>query len=144
MSEFVLDTSGFVIDPMKPETNRRHAIWWADLSLFEQGYIEALLRSFVVDDPDILEAAERTGVSPYAGFSDLAPSTLEAIRKDCAEHQAATKAVLGVAQSDAEAGRAFWNFRQSLLPQPSLAFPPLHITLHDDGKVYLQPKGEGA
>lgn len=133
MSAFTLDTSGFV-ENLDRATQDHDGTRWSDLTPFEQGYVEALLRSLVIDDADIIEASERTGVSLLPGFSDLDPTTLEVIRKDCA-------AMLSSLQIDNSPGQGAeaWRLRQTGWRNwgttPPKLWLPLTASLSDTGKV---------
>lgn len=121
MSAFTLDTSGFVPkpgpDPMSWMTP--HHWGWNALDPFTQGYIEALLTAFW---NTVLYA---TRIKPR-GFRDLAPETLAAILKDCADPP-----------KFMTSGAQLWEMRQL----NNLArFPPLTPYLGVDGKVYLRPE----
>lgn len=110
-----LDTSGEVREGYPP-----FAPWrWPDLSPFEQGYVGALFASANGDDG-------------LLAFSDLAPSTLEAIRKDCAAFYANLPNGAG-----ANEGAAFCRSRQD---GSWYNFPPLTFALGDDGKLRLSAK----
>lgn len=125
MTEFTLDTSGAVM--LAP------GFIWSDLSPFEQGYVEAMFASWKAQ-------CDLDGDDFDVGFSDLAPETLAAIRKDCA----ALVSPPYVFASDADAGRFCWEWRQrgwrNATGGPPLreAFPPLTVSLGDDGKVYAR------
>lgn len=132
MADFTLDTSGVVKvrpsampEPWKPG----RWLWaWTDLSPLEQGYVEALFESLrPVEDSDI-------GFQQDLAFSDLAPETLAAIRKDCdllcRKHFIPTDATYS--------GSEFWKRRQAGKCE-TLGFPPLTVTLGDDGRVYATP-----
>lgn len=126
MGEFTFDTSG-VVDLSAYAEGGPWLCRWPDLSPFEQGYTRAALRAF----SDLLTDKLREPL--FVGFSDFAPETLEAIRRDCA-------AITWRVDHTREQGAAFWHDRQvSGRIDRSKDFPPLTITLHDDGKVYLRP-----
>lgn len=125
MADFTLDTSGFVDGP--PAGVRTKRIYWSDLSPFEQGYVEAMLRG--------QQFRRGANAPPWVGFSDLAPSTLEAIRKDCAAYQRRH----GSDTLPASAGAAFWRMRQRGDYVGGLfVWPPLIIYVGCDGKVYAR------
>lgn len=134
-AKFTLDITGAVemrrdllANGVPAEPDR---VTWSDLDLFTQGYVEAFLGG-LFEDCDAIEAGP--GVVRYAGFSDLAPSTLAAILKDCErvlepEAHRHCRAMIG-------AGAGFWEGRQlgNWAPQ----FLPLTPSLGDDGLVYLR------
>ncbi len=137
MSDFQLDTSGFVENP----DSERDPWVWEDLTPFAKGYVEALFRRF---DTCNIEAkpewghrwsstgrCERCGVpitgennTPTLAFSDLAPATLARIIADC-ELKAATLAGPLTAQD----GGAYWR---KFMSNTST------VSLSDDGKVVFQ------
>lgn len=135
MAKFTLDTSGAVCAPHKNAAGQTFvSTLWSDLSPFAQGYVEAMfaggvsIRGYGGLMRVLQPKAKRVG------FSDLAPSTLAAILKDCAARQAQhapdiTRAIVG---------RMFWNHRQRGVV--GAEFPPLTAYLGDDGKVYLEPR----
>lgn len=137
---FTLDTSG-TITLAHPVYGGRYS--WPDLSPFEQGYVEAVFASSPSLD---LEFAARCIENPerhfrHIGFSDLAPETLAAIRKDCAE-AGRDHLIVGNGRYEPEVmrqiGRQFWSERQrGFLGGETPQFPPLTVTLGDDGKVRL-------
>jgi hypothetical protein len=117
-----LDTSGEVrstgadFEAGAP-THRR----WSSLSPFEQGYTAPIL--------------EAVG----APFHKLAPETLALIMKDCGEwvRMFEKDAVFGGIAEKPSEGSGFWSLRQ----RDRLSnFPPLTITLADDGLIYLRAK----
>lgn len=76
---------------------------------------------------------------PVWTFSDLAPETLAAIRKDCA---AANDGKWLGYRDTAGCGAMFWKERQQgFLNGDGPKFPPLTVSLGDDGKVYLREAG---
>jgi hypothetical protein len=114
--------------------------YWTDLDAFSRGYIEALFDSAGLAIVDHWGGGEDDCDERFAGFSDLAPSTLAAILKDCAAENAIPKEgrVMGVAGGvDREAGRDFWKWRQKGVWADG-RFPPLTPYLGDDGKIYLR------
>lgn len=147
MAEFTLDTSGHVEHPHGSDDVS--AIYWTDLTPFEQGYVEALFAS--LRERWLTIASERQQDAwnlHYPAFSDVAPETLAAIRKDCAAlHYVIIGCVMG---GDVARGRVAWEWRQR--PEghpksPNMAlhhrFPPLTVYLGDDGKVRLSPPPRG-
>ena len=167
MEAFTLDVSGAIrlvpaaSDPDGP------IYTWSGLSPFEQGYIEGLFGKPCADCPpaDYPTDATRCALcNRRKGFSDLAPETLARIMEDC-ERFAATYDASRLTGRERAAGRAFWvtrnrifggtvagsfyddawNGRLSLdamegdhLALVAKTFPPLTVTLNDDGRVYLR------
>ncbi|MET3527264.1 hypothetical protein [Phenylobacterium koreense] len=128
MADF--DTSGYVWQP--PGAKSIYKVRWEDLSPFEQGYVQALLRG--VD----LVGQWLDTVDPYRapGFSDLAPEALAMILRDCEARAPAYAASMRYPPS---AGRSFWRVRQhGHVP----TFPPLRVFLNDAGKVCLASSGD--
>lgn len=154
MSDFTLDTSGAVSGPIGAVIpGAVMLIRWPDLSPFEQGYVEALFASLPRWHPEhspVLPVPAPEGSSSVVarvGFSDLAPSTLEAIRKDCAEIEAHLAKTWADAMKWSKAedhpefpdtGAKAWAWRQAGFARQ--AFPPLPVTLGDDGLVYQEVK----
>lgn len=134
MGEFQLDTSGFVtvLHPRGADVVGEE-IRWPDFTPFAQGYTAALFAT------RITRGEQRwTGpLSEFAGFSDLAPETVERIREDCA-------ALVGAHEhlNRQDVGAVFWHSRQKG-NQPR--FPPQTISIDDNGKVRLtdSAKAEG-
>lgn len=119
MSEFKLDTSGIVDFHVGSLNSFR---MWKDLSPFEQGYVEALLR-FANDHLGDVH-------SNQYGFSDLAPETLAQIREDCTVMEDEKKWLNKI-----EDGYWFWTSRQI----GNLSYmPPLTLYLSDDGKLHFR------
>lgn len=137
MTSFTLNTSGAVQFVDLPNGSQDLAVTWGHLSPFAQGYVEAMLRGVLVERE--LNRRGETVHEQDARFSDLAPSTLAAILKDCE----AFAALFGKRSSPLTAGEggAFWRRRQkrgnSVL---QLRFPPLTISLGDDGNVYAEAR----
>lgn len=138
MRDFTLDTAGEVCAPvaMKWPTDPQwwpggRAMRWPDLSPFEQGYVEALLRSF----------HEATGSTPITecSFSDLDPSALALILRDCTNYGNGYSTNASWCERP-NAGGDFWRQRQSGIygEDRGNAFPPLTPYLGDDGKVCLK------
>lgn len=122
---FQLDTSGAVAAHMwRPLTGRKQYVRWCDLSPFCQGYTAA-----------ILEAAN-------APFHKLARATLARIIADC--EGVLTK--FKPERPDAELGGCFWVGRNKGTHRPGeferAGFPPLTVTLGDDGLIYLREAGQ--
>lgn len=127
---FTLDTSGAVYLPIAgiAGTNK---VAWSDLSPFAQGYIEALFASVAGAFDE-----GRVWRRPVA-FRDLAPETLACIIADCEAFQ---KPAIGAADwivFNRATGGDFWRDRQAhqLTAHSTRQFPPLTVTLGDDGKV---------
>lgn len=124
---------------------------YADLDPFTRGYIEAMFftDASCADDGDLEDAT----------FSDLAPSTLETIKRDCAEFQAQHAAAIEAAVSgsdtrgETEAGHDFWYTRNGHgvgfwergrwpdgpgepLSRAAKAFGEYSIYRGDDGLIY--------
>lgn len=117
---FQLDTSGGV--PMPSDAFVGYTLTrWSDLSPFCQGYIEAMLR-------------EHCKLYPHTGFSDLAPATLARIIADCAGLQKLTPPNWGESFA---AGELAWKCRAGGWVGFRDDFPPLLVTLGDDGLIYL-------
>lgn len=136
MAEFTLDTGGEVIFPainaMTGDPDPVHLSYrWSDLTPFQQGYVEAALRDFLAGSLGPLASGN------IVGFSDLAPSALERILKDCEGRWPHVPHLKG-AENQRDEGRAFWHFRnQGIIP----GFPPLHVFLNDAGQVDLREAG---
>lgn len=129
---FQLDTSGFVQDWVPPHGERAgyagpNRVGWTDLDPFTQGYVEAALTG--VETDEIVPVGYRP-----AGFSDLAPETLARIIENCAKAQTYRQHQAGFTPA-ARHGRFFWADRQRNCQG---GFPPLTVSLGDDGKVYLR------
>lgn len=141
VERFTLDTSGAVSLPsIRAMPYRAHddvasgvLVRWPDLSPFEQGYVEAMFASantFECKGECLAPCAECLDdpTNRRVGFTDLAPETLAAIRKDCADRHP-------LFQDNAAGGRRFWITRQL----HGLAdFPPLALAISEDGKVRFQ------
>lgn len=139
MSEFRLDTSGEVRGSRLvegPDGNWRSHWAWPDLSPFEQGYVEAKFASMerAPNGSPILRGttSKQIGTAHFVGFSDLAPETLAAIRKDCAGLRKRHVIVSGVPEHERAHGRGAWCNRQ-LGKTPG--FPPRTLILSDDGLI---------
>lgn len=147
MPEFILDTSGAVIDN-RPGWAKHPVVYWHQLDPFTQGYIEALVASmqdtyWTHSQPGYI-ANDRWVI----GFSDLAPETLARIIEDCAAIKAHLDETWAAAMKWSKAeqhpdfpstGQKAWAWRQAGFARQM--FPPLALTLTltigDDGKVYL-------
>jgi hypothetical protein len=123
VAEFTLDTSGAV--RLRRDKIRLNTLW-SDLDPFTQGYVEALFASEIEDD-----IGAKVSFARLYGFSDLAPEALAIILADCAEFSA--NPIYRDVELTAEHGRLFWRLRQAGCPD----FPPLTVSLGDDGKVRL-------
>ncbi len=167
MTTFTLDTSGQVRGDFQ-HNGYRSWLAFDDLTAFAQGYVEAMLRSItesrhVLKDripADLINAVYRVegwtkvegegrtkrvktlyelstdaraghykATPRVFGFRHLAPATLSRIIGDCEGHGGST----------AEDGRRFYALRQ--MGDWGEAFPPLTVTLGEDGLIYLR---EGA
>lgn len=124
---FKLDTSGNV-----------GGYYWSDLSLSEQGYIEALFNSLAVRwdgspcDFACSRGATGEGWVIDLGFSDLAPESLRQVVSDC---DAYCLPIIELARcpDEREIGRIFWEDRQ----KGRLArFPPLSV--YTDGEMWFE------
>lgn len=135
MTDFTLDTSGAVEIPTTvpwTPSHEAHAgpvriVRWPDLDAFTQGYVEALLKNLIVDQQT--NSRGETIHEQDAGFSDLSPEALAMILADCAawhkSHPGSTRRAHG---------QRLWTERQlGTLDR----FPPLTVSLGDDGKVRL-------
>lgn len=131
MSDFQLDTSGFV-ENLDRATQDHDGTRWPDISPFEQGYGTAAARELyerLIREPWTPEAA-----SAVVAFSNWAPETLAAIRKDCAAYERQGRAV-GLWTGTAEQGAAFWRWRPH---SRDSAFPPRTPTLNGTGKLVFE------
>jgi hypothetical protein len=120
-----LDTSG-IVPRCAPTTDPRilGPIGWHDLNPFVQAYVEAAINSL---------SGDFVGVwTPDRGprFSDLAPETLAGMLKDCEDFR------LLAPRWISHGGAFFWCERQA---DRAPGFPPLRVTLGDDGRIYLEP-----
>lgn len=117
------------------------AVWYEfdDLAPFAQGYVEALFRGVQVRNA--IGARIPPG-SPIPAllrnrFSDLAPETLALIRRDCERAEALSVWPFGrLYNPNTAGGTVFWADRQDGAVAGH-GFPPLTVTLGDDGKVHL-------
>lgn len=143
MTEFTFDTTGLVTIPLgTPKTGDHRAFWaWEDFTPFEQGYIKALFASGIVglseNSPLKVAPVYLGGPRPFA-FSDLAPETLDAIRKDCAIGAGLYAAPMLAAFEGAD----LWERRQRgdflKFPMTAKMLRPLTPYLGDDSKIYLR------
>ena len=130
MNAFTLDTSGVIHfggDAYRPAGHFR----WPDLDPFTQGYVEAAKQAFPLPTMPDPGGETPSHMQLDWGFSDLASETLATILKDCARALSFGR----YANTEAE-GRVFWRSRQT--GRHGDGFPPLTISLGDDGKVYLK------
>lgn len=130
---------------------------WRDLSVFEQGYVEAM---FFTNQGDLSD-----DIPEDATFSDLAPETLAGIRKDCAAFLASlprdadgytdidhARHLQPDTYDDTAAGRDFWYTRcghgvgfwdrgldaiGDRLSAAARAFSNVDVYRGDDGRIYL-------
>lgn len=142
MPEFILDTGS-----SEAARDFRH------LDAFTQGYVEALFFTDASTSDD--------GELEHATFADLAPSTLEQIKTDCARFQAEHGALLDAAYDEFDyepdqAGRDFWFTRNghgagfwdrglgvlgdqlSALCGYGTDYRPRDVVMGDDGCVYVE------
>lgn len=147
---FKLDVSGVIGGDMWAAKPILGTIW-DDLSLFTQGYIEAMLQDLNDKRINSLGGIFAPAFRFYvpAKFSDLAPETLARIIADCGRYLGQTS--IQPHQAAQEDGRAFYALRQSApdyFNGPEMAqnmegepiasvycFPPLSVQLGNDGKV---------
>lgn len=148
---FQLDTSGTVAGyALTPADvcNTPSTIRWLDLDPFTQGYVEALFAG--VWGATSINPHTRKCTQQPLRFSDLAPETLAAILKDCAEVQATMANLEPKVTNNRQRGMQFWAGRQFgfhmrwSLHQMEMVrrFPPLTPYLGDDGKVHLKERGQ--
>ena len=122
----MLDTTGFVWGWVAAHGKRKgyagpNRIGWSDLSPFQKGYIEAMFSSAVA--PQTMWPCR---------FQDLAPETLVRILSECKERSES----LGSPFKTEWLGQNFWECRQrNEFEGGSYDFPPLTVTLGDDGKI---------
>ncbi len=125
LTGFQLETSGAVQMP-EPFEKYGRGFWdWSDLSPFVQGYVEALLRHL---NRDLLVDGE-------VPFGRIAPETLARIMEDCETIQRMFSNFSEVFPINP--GREFYIRRQRGNYR-SHGFPPLTVSLNDDGKVVFQ------
>lgn len=127
---FQFDTSGFV--QMRFDDASR--VFWSDLSPFEQGHVEAMFAGIThatLNGPSDMLPGYRCDTYRGVAFSDVAPETLERIRKDCERYAAS----IGWRLDDlgAGAGRIFCKHCQEGARVP--AFVPQTPFLDSNGKV---------
>lgn len=138
MSDFKLDTSGFVM-PLKRYDPKWYAdrvgYEWSDLAPCEQQYILAMFESVWGDESFHANypGFYTTFIPPE--FSDLAPETLELIKADCARALADNR----TSQLIGRDGGELWRLRQAnLISSDDPQFPPLAVEVDDNGKVRFQ------
>lgn len=140
---FQFDTSGVVDAPagsyLTLDGQKFLALGFGALSPFVQGYVEMMFREAFEASP----MGEGLGPSfdgiPVFAFSDLAAETLSRIIEDCERvcshlptQYASFWGVRPEPFDQERNGRLFWKDRQSGLRKN---FPPLTLTLGEDGKV---------
>lgn len=127
-TQFKIDTSGYVGGSKLHLSGR---IYWSDLSPFQQGAVEAALSGGASNF--------HPGSDGWRAwsFSDLAPAALQRIMADCESREAKTQFCDWRDQEFA--GREFWLLRQSFNLE---GFPPLTISLAEDGLIHLSEVGE--
>lgn len=115
MPEFIMDREGTV-----------NGQEFADLSDFEQGYLEAMfftncsciaMVEFASDESQarIREGQADGDIPADSGFGDIHPDSMIKTHFDCADFQSKASALLSIAYSrdyeEAQAGRDFWYTR---------------------------------
>lgn len=112
------------------------------MSGFEDGYVEAMFAR-LNEERWCDNAGRAPAIKPELGFSDLAPETLAAIRKDCAEAVEYRSIPFGRwFNPNGAGGRCFWSDRQDgRFPGK---WPPLHLSLGNDGLVRFSPSEGGS
>lgn len=158
MSEFKLDTSG-VVPACAPTADPSilGPCGFHDLTPFSQGYVEALFAELrgpsAMDDSCVCKCGRRHVWTPsggmcrscgqplpggrLGGFSDLSPEALGMILADCERFLAERTEPRWTENPKwlaAERGKDFWSSRQA---DVRVHFPPLTISLNDDGKIVL-------
>lgn len=122
-TQFQLDTSGYIDLPNPHVLGLKYR--WGDLDPFTQGYVEALLES----------VGQRK-------FDRIQPDALALIMKDCEAFGAAIGRSpahnIGLGRIFFESRQIgftkFWSVHQA---EFTAAFPPLTVTLGDDGNIHL-------
>jgi hypothetical protein len=111
---------------------------WSDLTPFQQGYVEALLRALDAQRWQAYRAScaaspgRHLPVPLHPAFRWLSPEALALILRDC-------QRFTGGRTWGADVGRGFWLDRQEGSYTNALdPFPPLTVTLSDAGKVELR------
>lgn len=134
MSEFTLDTSGHVNLGKAAFPFHNEYVEWPDLSPFVQGYVEALFASLGPYD----WKDEYGGAWP-SKFSDLDPSALALILRDCeaAQEQIRTGDIGVSGVGPREQGAALWNECQRGRWRDQ-HLRPLQPYLSDEGRVCLR------
>jgi hypothetical protein len=135
MTTFTLDTSGVVEHWRDNKLGVKVGpTYWSDLDAFTQGYVEALFaslpRNAIHGLPIAMGTADVEG--HFVGFSDLSREALAMILADCAAFRDQIAWRLNLTQ---EVGAKIWRARQADKWSPT--FPPLTVSLGDDGKVRL-------
>lgn len=132
---FTLDTTGEVYMDTGPHRGQR--FMWRNLSPFCQGYVEALLRALDAQRWAAYRAScaaspgRHLPVPLHPAFHWLAPEALALILRDCEGIGFGRGRFYADTQRQ---GGHFWADRQR---GGFVNFPPLTITLSDDGKVCL-------
>lgn len=153
MTTFTLDTSGAVASHPYPSKDIISHTRWTDLTPFQQGYIEALLRELdarrwaAYRASCVASPGRHLPVPLHPKFDWLHSDALALILRDC---EALTSAPYGYGQT-ASVGGYCWRLRQARWdspetlngPLPDAAalcqrFPPLTVSLSDEGKVELK------
>lgn len=131
MAEFTLDTSGYVGPTDLPNGTQALAVTWSHLDPFGQGYIEALFAT-----PEGTREGRGLAACGY-GFRHLAPETMAAILRDCANW----KRDFGRSPNwdTRHGGEMFWHDRQTSALF-GRGYGPLTPYLGDDGRVYLRER----
>lgn len=148
MPQFILD--------LGPQASTYNA-----LDAFTQGYLEAMFFTECEHgtDRNTWDPETQSSLPGDVGFSDLAPDTLEAIKRDCEAFQTAHREDLDEALDNGRingydeqaAGRDFWYSRAGhgvgfwdrdlgdigdTLDRHAKAFGETWVYLGDDGRVY--------
>lgn len=131
MTDFKLDTSGYVPVPLSPESDNAECVVWQSLSPFAQGYMEAAAEALY--DALIVQGWSPEAAASAVAFSNWAPETLARIMEDCAKAADLRSVPFGhVYNPNSAGGLCFWADRQAGCMRP---FPPLTISLNNDGNV---------
>lgn len=142
MADFQLDTSGEVGpisgarygSPGCTIDAARSFYRWPDLTPFVQGYVRAQAAEVAA----LLAEAFGSDWNGLVSFDMWAPETLARIIEDCAAVQEIIDSYPGRPDLQQAQGRDFYAARQngkwSVLNQ-IVRFPPLTLSLNDDGKV---------
>lgn len=135
----VFDTSGVAL-AVRPDGSGHMDGWlWEHLTPFQQGYVEALFSTLRYAPKTPLPDPPSLGWRSFA-FSSLSPEALAMILGDCEAFCSA----FGRDTRILPQGQAFWTQRQDGgWANQSPSFPPLRVSLSDDGKIHLQPEEAG-